>query len=52
MRKLEMFFMQKYIETPASMEYIPEQQIARKYTIMFKHEDKQKHLSSWEHVTK
>ena len=40
MGKLEMFFMQKYIETPASMEDISEQQTAQKCTIMFKLEDK------------
>ena len=35
-----MFFMQKYIKTPASMEYISESQIARKFTVIFKPKDK------------
>ena len=46
MGKLETFFMQKYIAAPASMEYISQKQMAQKFTIMFKLEDKQKHLST------
>ena len=46
MRKLETLFMEKYIKAHASMEYISEKEIARKFTIMFKPDDKQKHLTT------
>ena len=46
MRKLETLFMERYIEAPASMEYISEKEIARKFTIMLKPGDKQKYLTT------